>query len=84
MKSIGLFFDKFKNSALKEIKKREAICSAIYEATGCKVEEKDISIKDCVIRINGSQSFKSELFMKKKIIIDLISKKIPEKVVDIR
>ncbi len=84
MKSIGLFFDKFKNTALKEIKKREVICGAIYEATGSKIEEKDISIKDCVITISGSQGLKSELFMKKKVILDQISKRSPEKIIDIR
>lgn len=84
MKSIGLFFDKFKNTALKEIRKREVICNAIYTATNCKIEEKDISIKDCVITIKGNQSLKSEIFLKKKMILDSISKNTSEKIVDIK
>lgn len=84
MKSVGSFFDKFKNTALKEIKKRESICQAIYEATGCKIEERDISIRECVITIKGNQGLKSELFMKKKTILEFLSKKISEKIVDIK
>lgn len=84
MKSIGLFFDKFKNSALKEIKKREVICRAIFEATKHKIEEKDISIRNCVIEIKGNQGLKSELFMKKKALLEAISSRIQEKIIDIK
>ena len=84
MKSVGLFFDKFKNTALKEIKKRESICQAIFEATNCKIEERDIAIRDCVVTIKGNQGLKSELFMKKKIILDSISKRVSEKIIDIK
>ena len=84
MKSIGNFFDKFKNTALKEIRKREIICNAIFQATGCRIEERDISIRDCVITIKGNQSLKSELFLKKKSILDSILKNTSEKIIDIK
>ncbi len=84
MKSVASFFDKFKNTALKEIKKRESICQAIFEATNYKIEERDITIRDCVITIKGNQGLKSELFMKKKAILNSISKRVSEKIVDIK
>lgn len=84
MKEISSFFDKFKNIALKEISKREAICSSIEKITKLKVEIKDISIRDGVVSLKGGSLLKSEVFLKKKQILDLIAKKTNTKIVDIR
>lgn len=73
MKGISGFFDKFKNVALKELKKREVIISTIASATGHTLDMKDISIKNEIILIQGSQALKSEIFLKKKKILERIS-----------
>lgn len=84
MKGISSFFDKFNNVAIKEIKKREIISFCIESVTKQKIEIKDIHIKEGVLTIRGNQSFKSEIFLKKKKILDLISEKGNVKIVDIR
>ncbi len=72
MKEISNFFDKFNNVALKELKKRELICNAVEKVTKHKIEIKDISIKDGSITIKGNHGLKSEIFLKKRAIIDLL------------
>lgn len=84
MKSVGEFFDKFRNSALKEIKKRDVIRNAIQTITKNNIEEKDISIKNHTILIKGNSVLKSELFLKKQAIIDFIAKTSTEKIIDIK
>lgn len=85
MEGIGKFFDKFKGVAVRELYKREVICAAIGEATRQKIEVSDISIKNGVITLKGSHIFKSEVFLKKKQILDLISRKLQkEKFLDIK
>lgn len=84
MKEISGFFDKFKNAALKELRKREIIVESIYKTTKQKIDIKDIEIKNAVILIKGNNSFKSELFLKKKMILDQIAKDGGIKVVDIK
>lgn len=74
MKGLSGFFDKFKNTALKELNKREVIITSIYKITKQKIDIKDISIINDTISIKGDRAFKSEIFLKKKTILDLILK----------
>ena len=83
MQEISKFFDRIKNVALKEIHKREAITSIICKAIKVKIDPKDIEIRNSVITVKGSQVIKSEIYMKKKQIIDLLSKS-GYKIVDIK
>jgi len=82
MKGIGAFFEKFKNLALKDEAKKEAVADAIYKIINQKIEIKNINIKNHIAIINGDQALKSEVFIKKKAILDLIPKDI--KIVDIK
>ncbi len=83
MKEISSFFDKFKNSALKELNKREIIASSLYKIAKIKLDIKDIDIKNGILVIKGSQMVKSEIFLKKKMIIDSINKN-NIKIIDIK
>lgn len=83
MKEISSFFDKFRNSALKELNKREIIASSLYKIAKIKLDIKDIDIKNGILVIKGSQMVKSEIFLKKKIIIDSINKN-NIKIIDIK
>mgnify|MGYP003457097213 CR=1 FL=1 len=75
MQGISGFFDKFKNTALRELNKREVIISSIFSTTKQKIDIKDINIKEGIVVIKGNQSLKSEIFLKKKLILDQINKK---------
>ncbi len=74
MKGISGFFEKFRGVALKELHKREVIQFSIKKLTKQDIEVKDIGIRENTITIKGSQALKSEIFLKKKAILDLISK----------
>ena len=83
MQEISKFFDKFRNVALKEINKRDTITSIIADTLKIKIDPKFIDIKNSVITVKGSQALKSEIYLKKKQIIDLLMKK-GHKIVDIK
>jgi hypothetical protein len=84
MKGISSFFDKFNNVAIREIKKREIISFCIESVVKQKVEIKDIHIREGILTIKGNQALKSEIFLKKKRILDLICQKGSVKIVDIK
>ncbi len=84
MQNIGKFFERFNNIALKELKKREIICSIIENTLKQNIEIKDISIKNGIIAIKGNQTLKSEIYLKKTLLISLISEKTKEKISDIK
>lgn len=85
MNNIGGFFDKFKNLALLEMRKREKIIEAIWKSTGHKIEARDISIRDGVVNIKTSAMLKSEIFLKKTKILEYINQNLPElKIKDIK
>jgi hypothetical protein len=72
MKEISNFFLKFKGIALKELKKKEGIQNTIKKIIKQDIDIKDITFKEGVIIIKGNQAFKSEIFLKKKQILDSI------------
>lgn len=83
MKEISSFFDKFRNSALKELNKREIIASSLYKIVKIKIDIKDLDIKNGILHIKGSQMLKSEIFLKKKTILDTFIKN-NIKIIDIK
>ncbi len=84
MKEISAFFDKFKNVALREINKREIICKCIEKVIKQKIEIKDIQIREGVVIVKCHQILKSEIFLKKKQILDNLSKNTDFKIIDIK
>ncbi len=84
MKEISKFFDKFRSVAVKELKKRETLCVIIYKFTKQNIDIKDITIKNSIISIKGSQGLKSEIFLKKSKILEQILKETNIKIVDIK
>lgn len=80
MQGIEKFFDKFRNKALEEMRRRESICEAVYKVVGQRIEIKDINLKGKIATLKVDQGFKSEIFLKKKRIIDLI----PNILIDIK
>ena len=84
MKEISVFLNKFKNVAVKEIKKRDTICSIILKITKQDIDIKDISIKNGIIIIKGNQGLKSEIFLKKNSILKTIKKDVDANIFDIK
>jgi len=83
MQEISKFFDRFRNIALQEMHKRENISSTLSESLKIKLNPEDFEYKNNVITVKGSGTLKSEIFLKKKNIIDILAKK-GFKVVDIK
>lgn len=73
MKGIGTFFEKFKSSAVKEIKKRVAISNILKKEIGEEIPIENISISNGVIKIKSSSMIKSQIFIKKIAILRVIS-----------
>ncbi|MDO8430601.1 MAG: hypothetical protein Q7S72_01255 [Candidatus Taylorbacteria bacterium] len=84
MKDISSFLTKFRGIALKELQRREAIQFFIKRITEQVIEVKDIEIKNGIIAIKSNQSFKSEIFLKKRSILDLILKSTGTTYIDIK
>ncbi len=74
MKEVSGFFDKFNNLALKELNKRDRISSIIQKVIKHKLDYGDMDIKDGVITVKGNQLIKSEIYMKKNMIINQLAK----------
>ena len=75
--NIGNFFDKFKNTALKEMRIRQTIADSIEKNAGVKIDLKEISLKDKIIRINASPAAKNHIFMKKEAILASVKNDLP-------
>lgn len=84
MFNISSYLDKFKNIGLKEILLKENIVKTIKEKIGVEISVKDITLKNNVITIKMSPLLRSEVFMKKKKILDEINSNQSIKVNDIR
>lgn len=85
MKGVGEFFQKFNNSAVQEIQKRTIVSDLIYKFTKQKIPIESISFSNKVIKIIGQQGLKSEIYIKKKLILEGVCKELPNlKVTDIK
>ncbi len=74
MFNIGSFFEKFQNTATKELAFRNAAKAVIRRTTSLEIPMEAINIKGGVIYLKGlDHSAKSEVFMKKQAIIDGIN-----------
>lgn len=85
MKEIGKFFDKFNNSAVQKIQKITIVSKVIFDFTGYEIPIENISFGNKFIKIIASTGLKSEIYIKKKVILDKISKELPNiKIIDIK
>ena len=75
MENISKFFGIFKNKAVEHIHNRMVICEAVQKVTGQEIRPEDITLKNGVVQIRGSQGLKNEIFIKKKALLDTIAGK---------
>ncbi len=84
MKKIDGFFDKFKNRASAQIHNLAVVSDIIKKYTGVEVELKNIAISGGVVKIKAPLIVKSEIFIKKELLLVEMRKKIIHKIVDIQ
>ena len=85
MKGISQFFDKYKNSAVREIQKRVIICEILQKEMGQEIPIEDILFSNGIIKVKGNSVMKSQLFIKKINIISQLKKRLPNlKILDIK
>jgi hypothetical protein len=81
MKSVKVFFDKFNNTALKEISKRTIISEIIKREAKVLIPIESISFISNGIKLKLNPTEKNQVFIKKEKIIKLISNKIPNLII---
>jgi hypothetical protein len=72
MQNINSYLDKFKNLAVPNESIRKDVAGIIKNEIGIDLEIKDISIKNMVAYIKGGSAVKSEIFLRKKKILEKI------------
>jgi len=83
MFDIAKYLEKFRTMSNSKIVLRNFVAEAIKEACAIDVDKKRIDIKDGIVRIKERPIIKTEIFIKKVKILDLLNKKTNSKVVDI-
>ncbi len=84
MQKIDGFFGKFKNRATAQIHNLAVISDIIKKYTGAEVELKNITISGGIVKIKAPLVVKSEIFIRKELLLVEIRKKIIHKIVDIQ
>ena len=82
MKLVKTFFDKFNNSAIKEIKRRTDITEIIKTESGVVIPIENISFVAKSIKLKLSSIEKNQVFIKKQKIISSIKTKLPNLNID--
>ncbi|MBI5140350.1 MAG: DUF721 domain-containing protein [Candidatus Vogelbacteria bacterium] len=78
MEKIGGFLERIKNIKPPDFDVRKNISEIVGEMMGENIQLKDISVRNEVVYIAGDSSFKSEIFLKKKGIIEKLKEKLPD------
>lgn len=74
MHPIEIYLKKFANFGLKEKLLKEEIIKIIKEETSIDLKEKDLDIRDGIIRININGPAKTEIFIRRKKIQEQLEK----------
>ncbi len=83
--NIGSFLEKFKNITPPDDFLKKTFISVVKEETGIEVPRKDIKITHGVIYLSASPTIKSELYIKKSLLLKRISAALSkEQISDIR
>ncbi len=82
MLSIAGFFKKIQNKHTKELYLRNTIQATIKKYIGVELPLESISVKSDTISLEGiSQAARSQVFIKKQLILDEINKDIRPKII---
>lgn len=76
MFNIGDFFKRVQNVRMKDVYIRNIIVEAIQKITGVKIKPEDIIISSTVATVRGISSvMRSEIFIKKQLLLEEINSK---------
>jgi hypothetical protein len=89
MQSIGSFFDKFKNVVEKEITLRQSVIDAVKKNIANDdnssildgLNQKDIDIRNKIVRIHANPALKNQIFIKKESILKSIREANPQAII---
>lgn len=85
MNNLDNYLEKFKSAMSAMGAEKNAVTEELFKSLGVRVSKEFISIKKDTIFISGSGSLKSQIFMKKKQILETLHKHNELKdIVDIR
>jgi hypothetical protein len=82
MRTILSFLEKYKLFTPPDISLRKTVVEIIRDITGISLSVKNISVRNKIVYISASPLYKSEIFIKKEKIIDLLKEKVPQSVVE--
>jgi len=84
MFNISSYLEKFKKIYSTNLYFKETVIKAVKETTGIDVDKESINYKNGVLTLNVKPIQKSELFLKKKLILSRLNEKSSSKIVDLR
>jgi len=83
MFNIGEYLEKFKTRHQARDFLRNSVAGAVKEVCGIKISPEKIEVKNFVARINEKPIVKTQIFLKKIKILEILDKKTDGKVKDI-
>ena len=83
MFDIGKYLEKFKKFSQSRDFLRNSVAESIKEICNIEIDPKKIEVKDGVARISERPIIKSEIFLKKTKILEILSKKTENKIIEI-
>lgn len=83
MFDIGKYLEKFKVLSQSRHFLRDSVSETIQEVCNINIDPKNIEVKDTIARISERPIVKTEIFLKKGKILEVLNKKIGNKVSDI-
>jgi hypothetical protein len=85
MNEISSFFEKFKKLLTNDTAKKQIVSDAINDMLGVKIDPNSIRIKNAVATIPSTPVLRSELMIKKHLLLKKVKEKEPSlALVDIR
>jgi hypothetical protein len=84
MFNISGFLEKFKKQVQSDELSQKEICDVVIKHTGITCKQNNIEIKNYILYINLSPTFKQKVFMHKKQILKDLEKISSTKIVDVR
>ncbi len=85
MEQISFFLEKFKTLGLESALAREVFIERAEKILRAKIDPRDVKIKDGVLYVRAHPALKSELYLKRKLFMDELSKILgPMKVAGLR
>ena len=83
MFDIGSYLEKFKKFSQSREFLRNSVSESIKEVCGIDIDSKNIEVKNFTAKIKERPIIKSEIFLKKEKILELLKEKTEGKILDV-